>query len=132
MDTKGIIRPSKQKTEDSMKMKLDILQSDNMEFNDTQEHDRVTEKLSYSVPMAPLPPTPDLGLSSYIGKYVQLHLRNGSVVTGDMIRPQRDLVRLENVEKTWKGFRLRGDWGAVRDDTVAEIYPGNAQVEKIE
>ncbi len=82
--------------------------------------------------MAPLPPTPDLGLGTYVGKFVQLHLRNGSVVTGDMVRPQRDLIRLENVEKTWKDHRLTGDWGALRDDTVAEIYPGNAKVEKIE
>jgi hypothetical protein len=132
MDNNQRIRPSRQNTKDDMELKPATAKADNMDSCDRQEQDRISEGLSYSVPMAPLAPTPDLGLGTYVGKFVQLHLRNGSVIRGDMVRPQWDLVRLENVERTWKGYRLTADWGALRDDTVAEIYPGNAQVEKIE
>lgn len=125
------IRPSKQNTKDDMELKQAMLKGDNMEFSDEQEQDRIEEKLSYSVPLTPLPPRHDLALAGYIGKFVQVHMRNGSVIRGDMVRPQWDLVCFDNVERTWGDYRLTGDWGAVRDDTVAEIYPGNAKVEKI-
>jgi hypothetical protein len=133
MDKKEIIRPSKMKTEDTMKMKLDIPQSDNMNFQNEQEHeqDRISEKLSYSVPMAPLRPGPDPALSGYIGKFVRLQLRDGRVIIGDLVQPQWDLLRLENVEEIGKGYKLTAAWCAIRDDSVAGIYPGNATVEEI-
>jgi small nuclear ribonucleoprotein (snRNP)-like protein len=131
MDKKEIIRPSKKKTEDTMKMQPATPESDNMEFSDKQEQDRVTEKLSYSVPMAPLPPTPKLALGKYVGKSVRLRLRDGTVVIGDFDRQQWDFLYLSNVEEIGKDYRLTADWGAVDGDTVVGIYPAIAKAEKI-
>ncbi len=119
---------------DEMKVQIKPKSSASLERAEelnNQTQDRITEKMSYSVPMAKLPQSPDPGLSGYVGKRVYLQLRDGSVLIGDMNTPQWDFLRLSDIEEIGKDYRLMAAWGAVRDDTVARVYPGNAKVEKL-
>ncbi len=131
MDKKEIIRPSKQKTEDTIRMQPATPKGDNLEFSDKQEQDRIKENLSYSVPVPPLPPAPKLALGRYVGKSVRLQLRDGSVLIGDLDLQRWDFLYLSNVEEIGKDYRLTADWCALDGDTVVRIYPATAKVEKI-
>ena len=93
-------------------------------------YERVTEKLSMSVPTQPLlRPT---GLTAYIGKRVRLLLRDGNVVVGTVQNRVFNYLHLVNVEETGKDdFKLTADWCDVDLGTIARVYPATARVESV-
>jgi len=98
-------------------------------FESEQEHRRIAEKLSISVPTQPLQrPT---GIMNYFGQRVRLLLRDGSVIIGFLQKRLWNYVHLLNIEETGKDFRLTADWCDVELGTIARVYPATAQAEPI-
>jgi hypothetical protein len=92
--------------------------------------ERITEKLSISVPTQPLlRPT---GLMTYMGQRVRLLLRDGSVIVGFLQKRLWNYVHLLNIEETGRDFRLTADWCDVDLGTIARVYPATAKVEQIQ
>jgi hypothetical protein len=98
-------------------------------FETEQEHERIAEKLSISVPTQPLQrPT---GVLAYAGQRVRLLLRDGSVIIGFLQRRLWNYVHLLNIEETGRDFKLTSDWCDVEIGTIARVYPAAAKVEQI-
>ena len=96
-------------------------------FEDQQE--RVTEKLSISVPTQPLlRPT---GLGRYFNRNVRVLLRDGNTMSGFLQGRSWDYLHMLNFVETGKDERLTGSWCGVALDSVSRIYPGDVKVEKI-
>jgi len=93
---------------------------------DNPGQERITEKLSISVPTQPLQrPT---GVLSYIGQRVRLLLRDGTVIIGFLQKRRWNYAHLLNVEETGRDFKLTADWCDVELGTIARVYPATAQV----
>jgi hypothetical protein len=93
------------------------------------EQERVTEKLSISVPTQPLQrPT---GVLAYAGQRVRLLLRDGSVVVGFLQRRLWNYIHLLNVEERGRDFTLTADWCDVEIATIVRVYPATAKVEQV-
>ncbi len=91
--------------------------------------ERVTEKLSISVPTQPLlRPT---GLMTNIGQRVRLLLRDGTVVVGFLQKRLWNYVHLLNVEETGRDFKLTADWCDIDSGSIARVYPATARVEPV-
>ena len=91
--------------------------------------ERVSEKLSISVPVQPLlPPT---GLMTNIGQRVRLLLRDGTVVVGFLQKRLWNYVHLLNVEEIGRDFKLTADWCDIDIGSIARVYPATATVEPI-
>ena len=93
------------------------------------EQERVTEKLSISVPTQPLQrPT---GVLAYAGQRVRLLLRDGSVIVGFLQKRLWNYIHLLNIEETARDSKLTADWCDVELGTIARVYPATAKVEQI-
>ena len=91
--------------------------------------ERVTEKLSISVPTQPLlRPT---GILTYVGQRVRLLLRDGTVVVGFLQKRLWNYVHLLNVEEIGRDGRQAWDWCDVDLGTIARVYPATAKVQQI-
>ncbi len=89
--------------------------------------DRIQEKMSVSLPRTNLPkPNPALG--NYRGQRVRLLLKDGTVLTGTVDRPQWDFLCLKDIDEIGKEGKLYADWIAVRSDSIARVYPANARM----
>jgi len=105
-------------------------ETDEIDTRDQFEQDRVTEKLSMSVPAPRLPKlNPPLGM--FLNQPVRLQLRDGNVITGILRGTQGDFLRLDQVKETCQEHIITATWCAVRTDSVARVYPGSAVVEKV-
>lgn len=94
------------------------------------KQERVTEKLSISVPVQPLQrPT---GIMSYIGQRVRLLLRDGTIVVGFLQKRLWNYVHLLNVEEITREERLTWDWCDVELGSIARVYPAAAKVEQVQ
>lgn len=130
MEEKKKIKLSKQLTKDSTELKSDTMKTDKRDktdllSQDEQRQERVTEKLSISVPVQPLQrPT---GVMAYAGQRVRLLLRDGTVVIGFLQKRIWNYAHLLNVEETGKDFKVTADWCDVDLGTIARIYPATAQ-----
>ncbi len=102
--------------------------SDQTQINPT-EQERVTEKLSISVPTQPL--LRPSGIMNYLGQRVRLMLRDGTVVVGLLQRRLWNFVHLVNIEETGKDFRLTADWCDIDLGSIARVYPATAKAEQI-
>ena len=95
-----------------------------------EELDRISEKLSVSVPVQPLQrPT---GILAYTGQRVRLLLRDGSVVVGFLQKRLWNYVHLLNVEETGRDYKLTSDWCDIEIGTISRVYPASARVEPIQ
>lgn len=126
-ENKRKIRLSKQHTKGSKELEpgTPILDEVDSASLDQPEQERVTEKLSISVPVQPLQrPT---GVMAYAGQRVRLLLRDGTVVIGFLQKRIWNYAHLLNVEETGKDFKITADWCDVDLGTIARIYPATAQ-----
>lgn len=96
---------------------------------ETPKQERIQEKLSISVPMPKLPPSPKPFWQRFVGTKVRLLLRDGTEIGGVLKEILWDWIRLENVLEIGKDYRLNADWVMVDASTVSRFYPANAQVE---
>jgi len=94
------------------------------------KQERVTEKLSISVPVQPLlRPT---GLMTNIGQRVRLLLRDGTVVVGFLQKRLWNYVHLLNVEEIGRDFKLTADWCDVELSSIARVYPATAKAQQVQ
>lgn len=130
MNIRRLLKPAKR--ENSMDLHIDvtfrpIMPGGEVDIEDQQE--RVQESLSISVPPARVP-KPNPALLNYRGQRVRLLLRDGVKVVGNPDRTQWDFFRLTNVQETGADYELTADWIAIRDETIARIYPADAKIQK--
>jgi hypothetical protein len=101
-----------------------------LEENALSEQERITEKLSISVPTQPLlRPT---GLMTNIGQRVRLLLRDGTVVIGFLQKRLWNYVHLLNVEEIGRDFKLTADWCDIDIGSIVRVYPATAKVEQVQ
>lgn len=123
------IRPSRKKTGDVNEAKSGTPETDEVDLLDQEEQGRVEEKLSISVPVAPLPKRAKPFWGRFLGQKVLLQLRDGAQVTGILRELLWDYVRLENVSEIGRNYRLTSAWLVIDTASVARIYPADADVE---
>jgi hypothetical protein len=127
---KDRIRPSKRKADDENHDKMQPAAPKTNEVDlFEQEHERVHEKLSISVPVAPLPKRAQPFWGRYLGTKVLLLLKDGTEVAGILREILWDFVRLENVLEVGRNYRVSAAWAVIDASSVARIYPANAQME---
>lgn len=92
--------------------------------------ERISEKLSISVPTQPLlRPT---GILAYMGQRVRLLLRDGTIIVGFLQKRLWNYVHLLNVEEITRQERLTWDWCDVELGSIARVYPATAKVEQVQ
>jgi hypothetical protein len=100
------------------------------EQNMPGKQERISEKLSISVPTQPLlRPT---GILAYMGQRVRLLLRDGTIIVGFLQKRLWNYVHLLNVEEITREERLTWDWCDVELGSIARIYPATAKVEQVQ
>lgn len=120
----------KNKKEEPLKPKASAPPLEVDDFSSAEDsQDRITEKLSISVPTQPL--LRPSGLGRYFNKNVHILLRDGNIMDGFLQSRQWDYLHLLNIVETGKDEKLTADWCGVGVDGVSRIYPANAKVEKI-
>lgn len=93
------------------------------------EQERIQEKLSIPIPVAPLPKRAKPFWQRYLGTRVLLRLKNGIEISGILKEILWDWIRLENVLEVGKDHRVSADWIMVEASSVSRFYPGNAHFE---
>jgi hypothetical protein len=127
------IRPSRRKNADETldKMQPVTPRTDEVDLLslDEQYQEHVTEKLSISVPVAPLPKRAQPFWGRYLGTKVLLLLKDGTEIGGILREVMWDFIRLENFLEVGRNRRGSASWVMVDATDVARIYPANAQFE---
>lgn len=130
MDIKRLLKPSKEQNSVDLHIEVTfrpIMPGSEVDIEDQQE--RVRESLSISVPPARVP-KPNPALLNFKGQRLRILLKDGVVLKGTPDRTLWDFLRLTNVQETGEDYELTADWIAIRDDTIARVYPANAKIQK--
>lgn len=115
--------------EKPIKPKTSVPQAEAEDIVTEEPQERVTEKLSLSVPTQPLlRPT---GLGSFFGKWVRLLLRDGSIVIGLLQKRVYDFVHLLNIVEIGSGYKLTAARCAITIASIARVYPADAKIDEI-
>jgi len=128
MDIRQLFKPAK--TEKSVNLTIEVTFKPLTQGDGTDDgQEQIREKLSVSVPAAPVP-RPNPALLNYKGQRVRVVLRDGITLVGNPQRTEWDYLRLTDVQETGEAYELTADWITIKSDTIARIYPANAKIQK--